>query len=497
MKCSEHHGLKRLASAMAVAGLLAMAAGQAQAAAEIIINNTNDPGVGFNDPTPAAPIAGNTGTTIGEQRLIAFTYAANIWGAALTSSQPIIINARFVPQTCTATSGVLGSAGATQVFRNFPNAPQADTWYSYALANKIAGSYLGTPGSPQINSNFNANLGTPGCLEASGWYYGLDGNEGPLIDFVAVLQHEMGHGLGFQTFTSGSSGAFFNGFASIWDHYLLDTVTGKVWKDMTAAERVASAISVDKLVWNGPAVTAAAPTVLRQGLPGVVISGLAAGGTAGSYAAGEASFGAALSTTATSGQLMPVVDQANGTGLACTPLSPANARAVRGNIALVDRGTCAFAIKALNVQNAGAVGVVIANNVAAATPIAPGGGDPAVTIPVAGLRLEDASVIKEALKRRTRTSSGVVASLALFGNQLAGADAQGRVKLFAPNPFQGGSSVSHFDVTTTPNQLMEPSINSNLTQSVLPPQDLTYTLFQDIGWEVEPTALRRTLAQRR
>jgi hypothetical protein len=120
-----------------------------------------------------------------------------------------------------------------------------------------------------------------------------------------------------------------------------------------------------------------------------------------------------------------------------------------------------------------------------------------VTIPVAGLRLEDASVIKEALKRRTRTSSGVVASLALFGNQLAGADAQGRVKLFAPNPFQGGSSVSHFDVTTTPNQLMEPSINSNLTQSVLPPQDLTYTLFQDIGWEVEPTALRRTLAQRR
>jgi hypothetical protein len=98
MKCSEHHGLKRLASAMAVAGLLAMAAGQAQAAAEIIINNTHDPGVGFNDPTPATPIAGNTGTTVGEQRLIAFTYAANIWGAALTSSQPIIINARFIPQ---------------------------------------------------------------------------------------------------------------------------------------------------------------------------------------------------------------------------------------------------------------------------------------------------------------------------------------------------------------------------------------------------------------
>jgi hypothetical protein len=29
---------------------------------------------------------------------------------------------------------------------------------------------------------------------------------------------------------------------------------------------------------------------------------------------------------------------------------------------------------------------------------------------------------------------------------------------------------------------MEPSINGNLTQSVVPPQDLTLPLFQEIGW---------------
>jgi hypothetical protein len=29
---------------------------------------------------------------------------------------------------------------------------------------------------------------------------------------------------------------------------------------------------------------------------------------------------------------------------------------------------------------------------------------------------------------------------------------------------------------------MEPSINSDLTQSVSPPIDLTFPLFQDIGW---------------
>jgi hypothetical protein len=32
------------------------------------------------------------------------------------------------------------------------------------------------------------------------------------------------------------------------------------------------------------------------------------------------------------------------------------------------------------------------------------------------------------------------------------------------------------------NQLMEPSINGDLTQSVLPPLDLTFPLLQDIGW---------------
>ncbi len=74
------------------------------------------------------------------------------------------------------------------------------------------------------------------------------------------------------------------------------------------------------------------------------------------------------------------------------------------------------------------------------------------------------------------------ANLARFGTDLAGADALGRVKMYAPNPFQGGSSVSHFDTTATPNLLMEPSINGNLTQTVVPPIDLTFPLFQDIGW---------------
>ena len=45
---------------------------------------------------------------------------------------------------------------------------------------------------------------------------------------------------------------------------------------------------------------------------------------------------------------------------ACEPITKGGALA--GKIALVDRGTCAFVIKVANVQAAGAVGVIIANN---------------------------------------------------------------------------------------------------------------------------------------
>ncbi len=480
MSRSKAFRLQALAGAAVLVGGVVVA-GQAQAAATIIINNINAPGVGFNDPTPATPVGGNTGTTVGEQRLIAFAYAANIWGATLTSNQPIIINAQFTGQTCTATSGVLGSAGATQIFRDFANASQPATWYSYALANKIAGAYLGTANAPQINSNFNANLGTPGCLEASGWYYGLDSNQGALIDFVAVLQHEMGHGLGFQTFTNGQTGAQNGGFPSIWDHYLFGIGAGKVWKDMTNAERAASAISGTGLAWTGANVTAAIPSVLRQGQAAVVIGGASAGAAAGTYLAGDSTVGPSVLGPSIVGQIRQVAEQGAGTGVGCTPFNAANSVAVNGRIALVDRGVCAFAIKAKNAQNAGAIGVVIANN--AAGVLAPGGSDATVTIPVLGITQADGNTIKAALAAQsTRSRAGLTASFTITGTQYSGADPLGRALMFAPNPFQGGSSVSHFDVSMFRNQLMEPSINADLTQSVLPPEDLTFRLFQDIGW---------------
>lgn len=309
-----------------------MATSTAFGTATIVIENADPAGTGFNDSTPASPVGGNNGTTVGQQRLNAFQFAANIWGATLTSGPTITIRASWTSLSCSANSGVLGSAGNSgSIWANFSGSVP-NTWYGNALRNALTNSDASCS-TPEIVAQFNSNIGNAGCLQSLHWYYGLDGNEGGSgIDLVAVLLHEFGHGLGFQSFTSSSSGAQAgsapNGpYPSIYDRFLLDNSTGKTWAQMTNAERAASAINTNNLVWNGPQATSDATTVLT-----------------------------------------------------------------------------------------------------------------------------------------------------------AGKDPAGHAQMYAPNPVQAGSSVSHWNTTATPNQLMEPSINNNLTHSVVPPQDLTFSLLRDLGW---------------
>ena len=79
---------------------------------------------------------------------------------------------------------------------------------------------------------------------------------------------------------------------------------------------------------------------------------------------------------------------------ACSPIT--NAAAVAGKIALIDRGVCTFVVKAKNAQNAGAIGVIIVNNV---SPGAPGmaGDDATIAIPVLSISLADGTAIKAQL----------------------------------------------------------------------------------------------------
>ncbi|HVN76264.1 MAG TPA: PA domain-containing protein [Thermoanaerobaculaceae bacterium] len=447
-------------------------------AATITIVNGDPAGVGFNDPTVVAPVGGNSGTTLGQQRLIAFQAAADKWGTTLTSTVQINVLATWEALSCTATSAVLGSAGATEVWRNVTGMV-TDHWYGKAEADKFAGSDLDA-NTPDIRARFNVNLGQTGCLTGIFWYLGLDNNHGSNIDLVTVLTHEFAHGLGFQTYTNGSTGAQLGGYPSIWDDFLLDTSTGKTWTAMSATERVASAINTDKLVWTGTNVTTAIPSVLSLGTPQLTVS--APVSVAGTYLVGTASFGPALSSPGVGAEVMPVVDLAGNLGLACNAFSTPNAAGVNGKIALVDRGTCTFTVKAANAQAAGAVGVLVADNAAGSPPAGLGGTDPTITIPTVRITQADGVTLKNAMATRSRLHSGLLANLGVNLSVRAGADASGRALMYTPNPYQSGSSVSHWDTSMFPNQLMEPNINSDLTHEVTPPTDLTFPLLQDIGW---------------
>jgi hypothetical protein len=231
-------------------------------AVNITIVNGDGAGEGFNDPTPVAPVLGNAGTTLGQQRLNVFMAAAAYWSNRLSSSVPITVQARMDPLTCSATSGILGSAGAADFLANFPNAPRTGVWYPSALANAFAGADQDTS-SPEIVAQFNSRVGTDaGCLTGFSWWYGIGGTApANTQSFYDTVVHELAHGLGFLTVVNLSTGALAQGLEDDFMLFLEDHGTGKTWPQMSNAERRASAVNSGALHWTGPAVVAASPAL--------------------------------------------------------------------------------------------------------------------------------------------------------------------------------------------------------------------------------------------
>lgn len=453
--------------AFVAAAVALFARGVSAGPAQFVIVNINAPGVGFNDPTPVAPVGGNNGTTVGQQRLIALEHAARIWSARLDSNVPIRIRAQFVPLG----PGVLGSAGPLFVFRDFPNAPLRGTWYHVALANKLAGVDL-SPANDDIGVNFSTNFN---------FYLGLDNNHGPLNDLVTVLLHEFAHGLGFSQFASLTTGALFSGFPDHYNSKLFDTSLNLYWPQMTNAQRAASATRFGRVVWDGEHVTAGVPNVLSFGSSGVQVHAPAS--IAGPYQFGTAAFGPAIGNPSVSANVVAAVDPVEAAGATstdgCSPFT--NAGAVLGNIALVERGTCGFAVKARNATDAGAAAVIIYNNAANVNAGPPGMADDGVNgafvlIPTVSVRRADGLAILAQL------GGSVSAAIGVDFTVRAGADALNRARVFAPFPVAGGSSISHFDTVARRNLLMEPAISRDLTHNLKAPDDLTFELLRDVGW---------------
>lgn len=452
------------ASLLALVALLSAPA-SAFAGASVVVINASPAGVGFNDPTPAVPVGGNAGTTLGEQRLLAFQHAADRWGAMLDSNVPIYVLASFEQLG----ANVLGAAIAWSVFSDFPGAPGfpgaalAATWYPSPLADKRAGADL-EPGQPDIFAIFSSD---------ANWYLGLDANHGAQTDLVAVVMHELGHGLGFATYVDDVTGENFAGQTDVFAQHTFDATTNTTFSNMpTDADRAAAIVKVDNLLWDGAAVDSAVPYVLQRGRPELNI--IAPVSLAGGYRIGTAGFGAPVSAPGVSGSLVLVND---GVGVATDACTPFPAGALSGVIALVDRGTCTFVVKAANVQAAGAVAMIVVNNAAGDPPPGLGGVDPTLTVTSVMISQALGASLKAAL-----AGGPVQLTIGVDTTQRAGADPLDRAALYATNPVQPGSSVSHYDNIAFRNQLMEPAINADLTHEVIPPYDMTLPLLRDIGW---------------
>lgn len=171
----------------------------------------------------------------------AFQYAVDIWASSLNSSVPILVNANFT----NLGSGVLGSAGASNFYRNFSGAPVPNTYYPAALASSLAGSDL-TVGFVDITANFNNSFN---------WYYGLDGNcPAGQYDFVSVVLHELCHGLGFVGSADVSGGTGFIGFnnsPAVYDIFVENGAGTDITSFADGSTALGNQLTGNSLYWNG------------------------------------------------------------------------------------------------------------------------------------------------------------------------------------------------------------------------------------------------------
>ena len=446
----------------------------AAANAHITVVNVDGPNEGFNDPTPVAPVGGNPGITKGQQRLIAFQFAADLWGASLDSNVDIQIQASFDPLG----PNVLGAAASAFSIRNFNDLaatgfPGGDpnTNYHIALADKRAGTDLLiafglTAATPEIVAQFSSDFD---------FYLGLDNNHGAKNDLVVVLLHEFGHGLGFSSFMSRTTG---NTPGGATDPFLNNALDGSTNTSLAAlltstpAVRLAAIQKVDQIVWAGGNVAAGVPTTLRFGRPELLVPQLP--GIDGSRY-GTASFGSPIPVVGITGTVVVAQDGVGVSTDACEPLTSASAAAVFGRIALVDRGTCGFTVKVKNAQDAGAIAVLVADNVADNPPPGLGGVDPTVVIPSVRILRATGDAI--------RASAGpLTVTIGLNSARRAGTDLLDRPQLYASVPIAPGSTLNHWDPIAFRNLLMEPAINPDLTHSLIPPFDVTLPEMHDMGW---------------
>ncbi len=192
------------------------------------------------------------------QAQAAFTFAANIWSSLIQSSVPIQVNACWAPLA----QGILGSAGPTSLRQNFANAPMTNTWYPIALANSRANADLDNT-IPDIRANFSSAF-------SPNWYFGTDGIVPPgKIDFVSVVLHELGHGLGFLGSMDVNAGVGSWGSSNIpfvYDRFAVNTA-GQALLNTGIFPNPSAALATQLQIVNNVVFTGANANAANGGIP--------------------------------------------------------------------------------------------------------------------------------------------------------------------------------------------------------------------------------------
>ena len=130
------------------------------------------------------------------QASAAFTAAADVWAHTIVSPSTIRVSATFEDM---GSPNILGSAGPTAIC-GIEGFGFEETWYAAALADKLIGSQscAALAGeTSEITVIFNSTFD---------WDFNTSGIPVPgKINFMTVVLHELGHGLGFYGSATASS----------------------------------------------------------------------------------------------------------------------------------------------------------------------------------------------------------------------------------------------------------------------------------------------------
>ena len=188
----------------------------------------------------------------------AFQFAVDIWSNLIESPVPIRVSADFGPLD----DGVLGGAGPDGFLINIAGFP-SNVAFASALGEQLIGEDSDGPTgtSNDIVATFSST---------ANFYFGLDANPpNGQVDFVSVVLHEIGHGLGFLGFgriptdNTGTpdpdppvEGILRNqGFISPWDQFIENGTPTAITSFTDPSAALLSEFTGNDLFSNGPIST--------------------------------------------------------------------------------------------------------------------------------------------------------------------------------------------------------------------------------------------------